>query len=692
MENFFLYFVKSSGILSLFWCCYTLFLEKETFFGLNRIFILSGIFLSLLFPFWTLTETVLLEPIPSTLTETTTLEPTPIAPPSFDWWSVIALIYGIGVLFLLGRFGIQLFSLRRMIRQGSMVETNGIKVIESKADTSPFSFFNIIVYNPALHQPDELEKIIAHEKIHSLQWHSLDILLVHLFSVFQWLNPFVWLYKKALSQNLEYIADQGVIKRVSSAKEYQYLLLKNASAHLQYSSIINPFFTSSIKKRIVMLSKNRSSKLKAWKFGLVIPFLAFFLMAFNTKKVTQVITSNQEESTMETQDMDTTKVEFIINKTSTEEDLKNISNTLKQDYNVTQSFTAVKRNKMGAIVNISSSFTVSKSDGTMVKGQNNFEDPNGITSFSIYVETDKRMGIISMGHETTENNNLEGLTKYQQNRKTDNQPKTIKNEVTAVGPISPIYVVDGIELAVSSQATGIDPSDIQSVNVLKGVAATNKYGEKGKNGVVEITTKMYHHSMNPIKTSPSTQNYEYSYIKSDKEPLFIVDGVEKDADFDFGTIAPSAIESMNVIKGPEAVQKFGKKGENGVVEIITKKSEWNVGAASNTTWAINVPSSNENNAFIKDKDGNSTNSKWKVNYGINMNDPDDILDITTYKKQGMEKAVIFVDGVNKGKNYMPTMKYSEVEYISTYPPSKGIINRYGKLAKNGVIEIVTKEN
>ncbi|MCM4171578.1 M56 family peptidase [Arenibacter sp. TNZ] len=707
MEDFFIYLVKSSGILGLFWCCFKLFLEKETLFTLHRVFLISGIVMALLFPLWTLTEIVMVDPLPITLTESPIMESVTVRNPTFDWWNLVAILYVCGVLFFVGRLGMQLLSLKRLIKQGTIVNSKGFKFIESKADTSPFSFFNLIVYNPALHQPDELEKIIAHEKIHSLQWHSLDILLIHLFSAFQWVNPLVWLYKKTLSQNLEYIADQCVTKNMESSKEYQYLLLKNASADQQYSSIINPFFTSSIKKRIVMLNKNRSNNLKAWKFCIVIPFLAYFLVAFNTKTVTRVNTStNLQESSLENSSTDTTKVEFIINKTSTPEDLEKISNTLKNDYNATQSFTNIERNPMGEIINISSSITISETDKTTVTGKNVFKDLKGINTFSIYVETDKNNKIISMGHGSEESekyDNMEGLKTYQQNRKTNHGPDTIRIKASSTsnvyGPINPIYVVDGKAVAVASEATGMDPSKIHSVNVLKGAAATNKYGEKAKTGAIEITTKSYHNAIAADKTPANTQNNPYTYIKSDKEPLFIIDGVEKESDFDLGSILPSSIESINVYKDEAALNKYGKKGEkNGVVEITTKKSEWKVQSSSNinasqpnSNWNSLPAGSIESIEVKKGENGTTPNSKWKVGYGINMNDPNDILNISSYRKQGMEKAVIFVNGVNKGKNYVPTMKYSEVEGVGSYAPGESTSNKYGKLGKHGVIEIITKK-
>ena len=167
-----------------------------------------------------------------------------------------------------------------------------------------------------------------------------------------------------------------------------------------------------------------------------------------------------------------------------------------------------------------------------------------------------------------------------------------------------------------------------------------------------------------------------------------------------GSIPPSSIESMNVLKDEAALNKYGKKGEkNGVVEITTKKSEWKAKSSSNinavqpnANWTTTATGTEESIADIKGEDGTTPNSKWQVSYGINMNDPDDILDLSSYRKQGMEKAVIFVNGVNKGKNYIPTMKYSELEGVGTYSPGESTSNKYGKLGKHGVIEIITKKD
>jgi hypothetical protein len=63
-----------------------------------------------------------------------------------------------------------------------------------------------------------------------------------------------------------------------------------------------------------------------------------------------------------------------------------------------------------------------------------------------------------------------------------------KHEEKTELPKDVLYIVDGKELQ-SGSMKDIDPNTIKSINVLKGETATKLYGEKGKNGVIEIITK-----------------------------------------------------------------------------------------------------------------------------------------------------------------------------------------------------------
>jgi TonB-dependent SusC/RagA subfamily outer membrane receptor len=99
-----------------------------------------------------------------------------------------------------------------------------------------------------------------------------------------------------------------------------------------------------------------------------------------------------------------------------------------------------------------------------------------------------------------------------------------------------------------SDITNLDPADIESIDVLKDKSATDLYGEKGKNGVILITSK------NP------------------GNPIVIVDGREYDSIED-ADVEPDEIESISVLKDKSATILYGEKGKNGVILVTTKGSK-----------------------------------------------------------------------------------------------------------------------
>jgi len=107
-----------------------------------------------------------------------------------------------------------LISLRNVFTKSQNKQKDGFSFLKTTEDIAPFSFFKYIIFNPSLHNIHELDMILKHEKIHAKQYHTLDILLINLFVIFQWINPFSWFYKKSLQQNLEFIADQETIRDI----------------------------------------------------------------------------------------------------------------------------------------------------------------------------------------------------------------------------------------------------------------------------------------------------------------------------------------------------------------------------------------------------------------------------------------------------------------------------------------------
>ncbi len=119
-----------------------------------------------------------------------------------------------------------------------------VRIIEDEA--SAFSFWQSIYINPTKYSENEIESVVAHEDVHVKQWHTLDILLAEVSLVFYWFNPGIWLIKKAVSENLEFITDREILKQGVNAKNYQYSLLY-ASFNTSPNAVVNHFNISTIK-------------------------------------------------------------------------------------------------------------------------------------------------------------------------------------------------------------------------------------------------------------------------------------------------------------------------------------------------------------------------------------------------------------------------------------------------------------
>ena len=206
------YLLKASAVIALFYFCFYILLKKETFFQHNRWFLLIGLVIALVFPLLVIPVYIAVEPIAAPETamyfEHTTLpyivstEET-----TFESTTLIPIIYGIGFTVFFIQFLLQFGSLALLLLKNPKHRDELFTYVIVENKISPFSFFKWIVYNPDAFEKDELELILTHEKVHAKQLHSIDILLTQLACVVFWFNPLIWLYRKEVRQNLEFIAD-----------------------------------------------------------------------------------------------------------------------------------------------------------------------------------------------------------------------------------------------------------------------------------------------------------------------------------------------------------------------------------------------------------------------------------------------------------------------------------------------------
>lgn len=205
-----------------------------------------------------------------------------------NWETTAMVIYNMVVCLLLLRFLWQLASIVRLKAQCKKADINGTKVYLLESNEGSFSFFNWIFINPTKHSRQEIDEIMTHELAHCRQRHSVDILFAELFAIAFWVNPFVWLLKREVRLNLEYLADNNVLANGTDSKEYQYHLL-GLAYRKNVATISNNFNVLPLKKRIKMMNKKRTKKIAKAKYALYIPLAAMLLVVSNIETVARDI-------------------------------------------------------------------------------------------------------------------------------------------------------------------------------------------------------------------------------------------------------------------------------------------------------------------------------------------------------------------------------------------------------------------
>ena len=295
------YLLKANVILALLYAFYRLFFYRDTFFNYRRATLLCILVVSALAPLpWMQLWMGSLPPVQAVGTFTTeVLLPEFVVTPKtgstgVTLLQVAAWIYGIGVCLLMGRIGIQLGAIARLTRRCPLMELNGMAVRALPKGEAPFSFFRRIFVCPTDHTPGELDEILAHEQTHARQIHSLDVVMAELACALCWFNPFAWLWKREIRQNLEYLADRSVLAGGHDRRTYQYHLL-GLAYHKAAATIYNNFNVLPLKKRIRMMNKQRSKSIGQLKYLLFVPVAALLAAA---------CAGNQKQDTVEGGAMD----------------------------------------------------------------------------------------------------------------------------------------------------------------------------------------------------------------------------------------------------------------------------------------------------------------------------------------------------------------------------------------------------
>lgn len=661
MENWLLYFAKVNGLIILFYLMYYFFLRKETFFKSNRLYLILGLISSFVFPLITFERTVWVESKPVIFDEIITTNSAfveSIAPieDTLKWNEIMIFVYFLITILVLIKITIEVVSFFKSIKKQERKIEENYTLINSSQHENPFSFFNYIIINQQQFSEEELNHILIHESIHVKQKHSLDVLFSRIICSILWLNPVIWLYRKAIVQNLEFIADHETFLTINNKQAYQQTLLKVVISNNQ-SAITNQFFQSLIKKRIVMLNTNQSHKKKSWKYALILPFLIAFTLLFQIETVAQAKETKVEETTYAV----SSSYSSILTKNTTDQEIKELEKTFtgeKQKLTISN----VKRNSKNEIIEIKLEFDFGKTYNRVMERKSN----KGINNIKIYINSDEDDDL-AYGFEDVDITPIDVILIEESEPK----PKKISTHNLYRNGKEIVLIINGKDNIAAEKVKVYLDDELDQMKEISAAEYEKKYNKKADKDKLyyEVNT----HKLPTVKESynestkltekkeKNISGYSFSYetsgpernielIKENKKvdlkkALIIFDGKEiRSSDLD--KIDPLIISLVSTLPGTDnVIKKYGEGGKNGVIIIESQEYyEKNNPDAKVNYDNVDFKLMEDNDGFIISKNSReedlvfykSTLAKSNIDFkysGIKRNDKGEITSISINLKQ-----------------------------------------------------------
>jgi len=556
--------------LVLFYAFYTLLLRTETFFQLNRVYLVSSAVLSFLIPLiqadW-VRNLFITQKVQHTIYAYAGSEFVyyfkPAEEDHFTIGQLLLIIYIAGAVILATKLVLNLISLKRII---SKPTANGA-----------FSFFKSIRVDP---ETDNRELITAHEEVHARQLHSADVLLMEIVTIINWFNPVVYLYRLAAKHIHEFIADQQVIKTGTSKADYALMLLSqtlNTPTH----QLVNSFFNHSLlKKRIIMLKKTQSRRTALLKYGLSAPLFILMMIlssatVVNSKTVKQLKQKVEEvillpPATSNTSNTDSSATQIsgpIFTAVEHEPQFKGGLTAFYQFLSQNIKYPeAMRKNKIEGKVFVT--FVVMK-DGSLANikilrdigygaGQESVRVLKLSPKWNPGIQNGKPVNVqytmpinFALGDKKVANDTIKSLGRVHQ-----------KNSYVFVGKQNTFgkykqSAIVNIDRA-GSQHRSLNPKDTSNTfSIVGGIHSSSMV-----QGLV----------MAPVDGHPDQHAITVGRDGPSPKPLYIVDGKELSG---IETIKASDIESIDVLKDSTATKLYGDRAINGAVVIKTKNQRTN---------------------------------------------------------------------------------------------------------------------
>jgi TonB family protein len=275
--NWLHYLMEANLYLVIFYLCYCLLLNRETYYTFNRVYLLFSCVAAFVLPMLQLGR---LKPTPvATHVEYAATAAIPLAQQgvaivapvnvqsAFTWNDGLVYAYAIGAGIFLLVLLFKLYKLMRLAHSGKSGEQQGYQLVRLDESNTAFSFFKYLFIGTST----SADTIIRHELVHIRQKHSVDIIFIELLKVFNWFNPVIYLMQRSLRAVHEYIADEQTASTENGTLAYSSFLVENAYG-MSGTSVTHSFFNYNLlKKRIIMLNQQRSGRSARLKYLVIAP-------------------------------------------------------------------------------------------------------------------------------------------------------------------------------------------------------------------------------------------------------------------------------------------------------------------------------------------------------------------------------------------------------------------------------------
>lgn len=594
MKDFYIYIVQVNIALLVFYLLYRLLFARDTFLAIRRLFLLTSVVLAFSYPLipcisW-LESRAPLQVVVVNYTEVLTAAVTVVAPVAevsvWSWQNLLLLIWGTGSLILAGRMLFQLAAVCYLAIRSKHTYYRGQQVIVLTGESVPFSFFSWIFVDPERYDSKELEEIMIHEQTHVVQWHSLDMVLSELLCILFWMNPMVWFLRKEIRQNLEFLADKNVVLAGYDRKKYQYHLLR-LSHQPTAVQIVNNFNVSSLKKRIIMMNKKRTSKIGLIKYALLVPVTGLLILSANAGAVAAITENTLHEW------KDTQAVKW---QTAEEKGKLVTGKVVDEAGQPVQGVSVVVRGQgVGTLTNQKGEFEIRVPEqsglcfsyvgkqtetiwyGSLTKGMQIVMKKDNLL-------LDKVVVAAYAPDEKTENSSgdeelfvvVEDMPSFSSGNLLEYVARNIKYPVIAQengieGTVVVSFVVNEQGKVADIKVTKkVDASlDKEAMRIIQQMPDWKPGKQRGKPVAVQFSIPIEFHLASKAKNCEVQGTPMKATVARDNR-IYVVNDKIMPADFDPKSISLNSVESLTTLTGENAVKLFGEKGKNGAIVIVTK--------------------------------------------------------------------------------------------------------------------------